>query len=740
MLFDGQGRCLKTNRTGLTIMGCPEHEVIGKRLKDYFPEAIRSDIDIAVEKVLTGRQSAFSAVQFLPGRREILWNALLNPIFDAAGKVCCFTGIFADITEQALAEEALADSEEKYRTLFESATDAIFIIDADSPDAGRIVSANKAAARIQGCGIDELNMMKIQDLDTPEAATPTFERFGRILSGEQLVFEVEHVRKDGSVFPVEVNAGLITIKGHRYVLAFERDITERKLALEALSRSEKKFRDLLETIRLLAVMLDCDGNINFCNDFLLSLTGWARDEVIGRNWFDIFIPAGTRSSIREVFRAVVSGAQDVSHYENSILTSDGNLLTIVWDNTTLHSPEGSVIGTASIGVNVTEHRKLEEQLRRSQKLEAIGQLAGGVAHDFNNILSAIIGYGHLIHAKLDDRDPLKNYNEQILHAAENARTLTQSLLSFGRKQLINPKPVDLKEIVTNHEGLLSRLIREDIEIILDCPGDCLVVLADRGQIEQILMNLVTNARDAMPSGGRLVIGTKKTAVDQAFIDAHGYGEIGDYAVLSVSDSGQGMDAKTKERIFEPFFTTKEQGKGTGLGLSTVYGIVMQHSGHITVNSIPAMGTTFRIYLPLVRQTDTPARASNEMVRGERGSETILVAEDDEAVRKLTCTILQHHGYRVIEAVDGQDAVAKFGQNRDSVNLVILDGIMPRKSGKEAYTDILSINPAVKTIFVSGYTETVVSRNPGISFIRKPFSPPVLLKNVREVLDGIYGTT
>ena len=265
-----------------------------------------------------------------------------------------------------------------------------------------------------------------------------------------------------------------------------------------------------------------------------------------------------------------------------------------------------------------------------------------------------------------------------------------------------------------------------------------MIFADSMQIEQILMNLVTNARDAMPKGGHIAIRTERTSLDQEFITDHGYGEEGYYALLSVSDTGEGMDAETKDRIFEPFFTTKELGKGTGLGLAMVYGIVKQHSGYITVDSESAIGTTFSIYLPLIKNITSEERKTTELVPAQGGTETILIAEDDAALRKLFSTILHHHGYQVIESFDGQDAVNKFAENKDRVSLVILDGIMPKKNGKEAYQEILAMTPTIKTIFLSGYAEDIISKegllDPGINFILKPVSPVALLKKVREVLN------
>jgi CheY-like chemotaxis protein len=382
---------------------------------------------------------------------------------------------------------------------------------------------------------------------------------------------------------------------------------------------------------------------------------------------------------------------------------------------------------------------LEAQLLQSQKIEAIGQLAGGVAHDFNNILSAIVGYGHLTLRKMPKDDYLRGYVEQILEAAQRATTLTQGLLSFSRRRIMNPAPHDLNDIIRNFEKFLMRLIREDIKITTACAEDELTILVDKGQLEQVLMNLVGNARDAMPSGGDITIRTESMYMDEKFIEAHGFGKTGKYAVLTVSDTGEGMDESTRTKIFEPFFTTKGEGKGTGLGLSMVYGIVKQHEGFIDVHSELGKGTSFKVYLPLVRGSVTEEKRDADVDTIKGGSETILVAEDDAALRKLVATFLHDHGYDVIEAVDGADAVAQYGQNRERVDLVILDGIMPKKNGIEALHDIRMLNASVKAIFVSGYAKDIINKQgllePDIDLIVKPVTPSVLIKKVRAALDA-----
>jgi signal transduction histidine kinase len=404
----------------------------------------------------------------------------------------------------------------------------------------------------------------------------------------------------------------------------------------------------------------------------------------------------------------------------------------------IRDASGAVVSAIEIYNDISEKLKLEEQLRQAQKMEAVGQLAGGVAHDFNNILTAIIGYSHLASVKLRDDDPCRSDIEQILASTQRAATLIQSLLAFSRRQPMTMRSIELNDVITKFEKFLRRLLRADIELRTVCSAGKLAVMADSGQIEQALMNLVTNARDAMPQGGRVTIEVRAAALDDAFIEAHGYGAPGNYALVIVTDTGVGMDEKTRSKIFEPFFTTKEQGKGTGLGLSMVYGIVKKHDGFINVYSEPGTGTTFKIYLPIQRTSAGPPEEQKDAAGMTGGSETILVAEDDEILRNLNSTVLRSVGYTVIEAMDGDDAVRKFAGNKERISLALLDGIMPKKSGREAYEEISTINPGVKVVFLSGYAEGFVNeqeiREKGLTLLLKPVSPRELVNKVREVLD------
>jgi len=384
-----------------------------------------------------------------------------------------------------------------------------------------------------------------------------------------------------------------------------------------------------------------------------------------------------------------------------------------------------------------EKRRLENQLNHSQKMEAIGQLAGGVAHEFNNIMTAIIGYGHLMVMKTEEHSPLRHFAAQILTSAERASGLTRSLLTFSRKQISNAHHVNVNETIEKMGKLLSRLIREDIEFRTELADDKLIVLADDGQIEQVLMNLVTNARDAMPSGGLVSIRTGVEQLGPEFAQVYGYGQTGSYVRISVVDTGTGMDEKTSEKIFEPFFTTKEPGKGTGLGLAIVYGIIKQHNGYITVSSTPGQGTDVSIYFPLV-----PGEGGRKVFASpaqlKTGTETILIAEDDEGVRSLDRELFEECGYTVIEAGNGRQALELFQEHRDRIDLVMFDVIMPKMNGREVFEEIRKLRPGMKVLFTSGYTGDILNGSSGIGteydFVAKPLPPEDLMNKVREILD------
>lgn len=492
-------------------------------------------------------------------------------------------------------------------------------------------------------------------------------------------------------------------------------------------------RNLIESSIDPFVIIDLEGKIADVNSATEIITGYSRHELIGD---DFSVHFTQPEKARESYQQVISEGA-VRNYPLQIRHRGGHVTSVLYSASVFRDEEGGLKGVFAAARDITAQRALENQLFQAQKMEAVGQLAGGIAHDFNNILTGIIGFSTLIEMNMVRDDPQRENLNHVLVAADRAAELTKSLLAFSRKQIINPQPVDLNQIINKTEKFLTRVIGEDIDFKMIFHQGVLTVNADGGQIEQVLMNLATNARDAMPHGGLLSIETSSVEMDADFIKAHGYGEPGKYALVSISDSGMGMDEITSKRLFEPFFTTKELGKGTGLGLSIVYGIVKQHNGYINVYSEPGVGTTFTIYLPLLKEDAVKLTDQvEENLKG--GTETILVVDDDAAVLLLSEKVLGQFGYTVITAVDGLDAVNKFSEGKDQISLVILDVIMPKLNGKEVFDAILKIHPAMKALFISGYTADIIHKrgmlDESLDFIEKPLKPIKLLRKVREMLD------
>ena len=513
-------------------------------------------------------------------------------------------------------------------------------------------------------------------------------------------------------------------------LAVLRDRARRKQA----KRDIALLSFALNNVREAAFLADAGGRLRYVNDAACRALGYAREELLGRavpeidpdmpadrwpeHWAEL---ARRRTLVFETRHRSRAGRTFPVEVSANYFEYEGQSYSL------------------TLAHDVSERRKLEEQLRQAQKMEAIGTLAGGVAHDFNNILTGIIGYGYVLQEALPSADPLQDSIAQILAASERAAQLTRGLLAFSRKQVINAKPVDLGDVVRGIEPLLRRVIGEDVELSTALAPEPLVVMADTGQLEQVLMNLATNARDAMPGGGVLSIATRPLELDEGYVAAHGSGTPGPHAVVSVSDTGIGMDEATRKKVFEPFFTTKEKGKGTGLGLSIVYGIVKQHGGAVDVYSEPGKGTSFKIVLPRVAGPAVASRAGRVAARAAAGSETILLAEDDAIVRTMIATVLRGSGYRVVEAVDGADALDKWAAHGPAIDLLVLDVVMPKRCGREVYDAVSAARPGMPTLFLSGYTADIIHKkgifDEGLQFLAKPLGPSELLTRVRGILDA-----
>ncbi len=519
----------------------------------------------------------------------------------------------------------------------------------------------------------------------------------------------------------------------------------RILPIRAIQRSEenlKKERDraqtYLDVAGVMLVAIDASGFVTMINRKGCEILGCPEQQALHKSWFDNFVPDNIRAAVKQKFTSLMENdGEQGGYFENPVLTNKGEVRTIAWHNIVLRDESGKAVGTLSSGEDVTERQRLEAQLRQAQKMEAVGVLAGGVAHDFNNILTGIIGYTNLVKMKLPENDPLQYNVGRVLELSDRAAHLVKSLLAYSRKQIIQPIPIPVNEIVREVEKLLVRLLGEDIELRAVLSKADMTIKADPGQIEQVLMNLAINARDAMPEGGLLTIETAYRELDDEFIITHGFGARGKNVMLAVSDTGMGMTEAVQKRIFDPFFTTKEVGKGTGLGLAMVYGIIKQHNGFINVYSEPGKGTTFRIYLPLIESTvERGGRTRSLPPAG--GSETILIAEDDEPVRTLTASMLREAGYTIIEAMDGEDALSKFSAHKDEIRLAVLDVIMPKKNGKHVFDALKTIRPDIKALFVSGYPADILQKQllfgPDMHYLSKPASAKELLGKVREMLD------
>jgi PAS domain S-box-containing protein len=509
----------------------------------------------------------------------------------------------------------------------------------------------------------------------------------------------------------------------------------RRKSEERLREAEARYHMLFDHAPDGIVILDPEtGDIIEFNETMCRQLDYSPEEFSGLKISD-FNTSFTQGEIRD--RIAEAMTRERIDFETRHRTRNGEIRTI---HVTLMSTEISGRPMLHcVSRDITERRRLQDQLRHAQKLEGIGQLAGGIAHDFNNVLNAVIGYAELIRKHLESDDPAKHFAEEITAAGMRGASLTRQILAFSRKQTLDMKPVNINKVIDNLKHMMRRLLREDILINMNLAKQDLFIMADADQLDQVLINLTTNARDAMIEGGTIDIATDRFAIDAEFIEMHGYGEPGEYAVIRFSDTGSGMDAETRQKIFDPFFTTKETGEGTGLGLAVVHGILKQHGGFVNVYSEPGRGTIFSIYLPLIRHDDSKKPETAEQSEIRKGTETILIAEDDPALRKLSRIMLEQFGYKVIEAADGEEAIRKFSDNSDEIRLALLDGIMPKKNGGEVFAAISRIKPGIKTIFMSGYADGIFSQKDvsgkDVAFLHKPVKPEDLLRLIRKTLDS-----
>jgi PAS domain S-box-containing protein len=635
------------------------------------------------------------------------------------------------------AEKALQTSESRKDAILKTALDCVITIDHE----GNVIDFNPAAEHTFGYASKDVVGKRMADLIIPISMRPSHEHgFARYLTtgcssmlGKRI--EITAMRADGSEIPVELTITAIGELPHPTFTAFIRDLTERKRAEAELRQSEERYRDLVENAHDIIYSHDLEGNYTSINRAGEQITGYTREESLALNISATVAPEDL-SKTREMLRRKIAG-EKVTAYEMEIIAKDGHRVAVE-ANTKLVYQDGVPVGVQGIARDVTERKQLEEQLRQSQKMEAIGQLAGGVAHDFNNLLTAINGYSSLALQRLEDDHPIKPYIEEVKKAGDRATNLTRQLLAFGRKQILQPLAINLNGVVSDMNKMLRRLIGEDIVLTAKLDAGVGRVMADPGQVEQVLVNLIVNARDAMPRGGNLTIETKNVELDEEYGSRHVGVAPGKYVLLAVSDTGEGMSEEVRTRVFEPFFTTKEKGKGTGLGLSTVYGIVKQSGGNVWIYSELGRGTTFKVYLPQVESEPRELGEQVVEVAPRGGSETILLVEDEAVVRGLARRILEQAGYSVVEASRGDEALRFCAEHAAEVDLLLTDVVMPEMSGKELADRLKSQYPELKMVFMSGYTdESIVHHgvlDSSVEFIQKPFTPAALVRKVRDVLD------
>jgi PAS domain S-box-containing protein len=691
-------------------------------------------------------------------------------------------GLNQDITERKLAEVALRQSEERYRSLFDDSPVALIEVDAsaararlgelrasgigdpeklarENPELIRELHSLMKFVNINRAGLD---LYEVEDLDNLRRLARDFAANApdEFFTGNSLFLQTEKeaqkegVRLTGKGNTIHVLSRWTTAPGYNEslgrVLICDVDLTERKRAEEALHTATLLLSDAMDLADIVCFEFDPSTNEFIFNDPLYTYLGTTAVReggyrmAIGKYIRSFVHPDDTEAFIQAV--EAIRQKKDreyVVDVEHRIVRADGETRHILVRIRGTRDASGRATRVYGTAQDITKHRQAEEenfrlqsQFLQAQKMEAIGTLAGGIAHDFNNILTVMMGFGNLAQLKIAEGDPVRPFIDQIVQSAGRAAELTRSLLAFSRKQNITLAPRDISDVVKNGARLLKRLLHEDIELKLHLADKPTIAAVDATQMDQVLMNLSANARDAMPHGGVLTLSTGVVTLDESFKKIHGFGRPGAYVLLSVSDTGVGMEEKTIARIFEPFFTTKEVGKGTGLGLASVYGIVKQHGGYITVKSELFRGTIFDIYLPVVTMEEQPPMETQE-IRG--GHETVLVIEDDRNVRNLISMLLSNQGYTVLEAASGHEGIKVFNEHRNKgISLVTIDVVMPGMNGKQVFDEINLVDPAVRVIFMSGYTGDIVIdkgiQKEGVDFLQKPITAANLLAKVREVLD------
>ncbi|MGA2477360.1 MAG: PAS domain S-box protein [Spirochaetia bacterium] len=772
LAIDKEGRVIIWNKAIEKMTGIPATQMIGKGDHAYavpfYGRASMQLVDFVLEDYteipvrysnITREGDTLSA--------EVFCNALYNntgawvfskvsPLRNQSGAIIGAIESIRDITMRRRTEEALRESEQRYRSLVEKSKDGIFVA-----QDGFLKYGNRAALVLVGYSEQELSARPFIELIHPDDRAKVVDRYQKRLGGEEVEsrYTFRLIRKDGDIKWVELGATLLYFEGKPATLNIITDITERRQAEEVLQESERRLSEIVDFLPDATFAIDTEGTITAWNRAIEQMTGKTKKQMLGCRNYEYAIPfyghrrpilidftLDSQEEINEKYAFVEKRGDTCLAEVFTPLLHEGKGAHLWGVATLLRNEKGKIVGAIESIRDITirkraeeEKAKLEGQLLQAQKMESVGRLAGGVAHDFNNMLGVILGHTEMALELVDPGQPVHADLEEIRKAAERSADLTRQLLAFARKQTVAPRVLDLNQTVEGMLTMLERLVGEDVHLTWQPKADLWPVMVDRSQIDQILTNLCVNARDAISNVGKIIIETENSVIDKAYCTDHAGFVAGEYVLLAVTDDGCGMDKETLSHMFEPFFTTKGIGKGTGLGLATVYGIVKQNSGFINVYSEPDHGTRFTIYLPRYSGKTEQARGMQAEGPALRGHETILLVEDEPASLKLIRKMLEGQGYTVLTAGTPGEAIRLAREHVGEIHLLMTDVIMPEMNGRDLARNLLSLYPHLKRLFASGYTANVIAHHgvlsEGVHFIQKPFSIRVLAAKVREALDN-----
>ncbi len=729
------GRWLRVNPALCTIVGYSEQELLATDFQTVtHPEDLDADLSHVRQMLSQEIRSYQMEKRYLHKAGQVVWVSLsVSLVRGSDNKGLFFFSQIQHITERKRAEEALRESEKRVRAILDNSPNLIFLKDVK----GRYLIVNREFERALSVSQEQIKGRTDDELFPPtQAAAFRANDLEVTNSGVAMEFEEIALQEDGPHTSIVQKFPLFDAGAKIYAIGgIVTDITGRKRVEEALRRSEVRYRELLENTTYGVYHAARDGRFVDVNPALVSMLGYSsKEELMAVNLTTgVYHSPEDRAQLIEVSRETgrIRGA------EIEWKRKDGKPIAVRINGRLLYDESGEFVGTEGIIENLTEWRELEKQFRQAQKMEAVGRLAGGIAHDFNNLLTVIKGNGDILSGLVEQGGVQGRSVKQLCRAADRAASLTRQLLAFSRMQVLQPKVLDLNAVVDDIGKMLPRLISEDIELVF-VPGETLgLVKADPGQVEQVILNLAVNARDAMPNGGKLVIETRNFAMDDEYSRRHPPASPGEYVMLAVSDTGHGMDPETQIHIFEPFFTTKEQGKGTGLGLATVYGIVKQSGGFIWVYSEPGLGTAFKIYLPRVDEPVESAEPTKNADEAVHGTETILFAEDEDDLRELVGQFLRKNGYTVLEAKNGIEALQVAEHHDGQIHLLMTDVVMPKMGGWKLAERLITLRPALRVVYLSGYSEYSAAPDNSskwrASFVQKPFAMDALARKIHEVL-------